>query len=205
MEFEENEYRRSLWAIMIHVITWVFMCYLRRKNFSIPKALGWLTFNLFSLTFLYLNSYMLTTNTVGDPNSKIIYATLVVSDCFFSFLYVLLSDYLYPKGYFGFTVFPKIFVVISFYFYFDDRSSEILSYFVLTTLLTSLSGIHAEELLVDVYREEVGDEFNVLDYYSLLYLDVPYIAKMCYYAITDIISEYRDKLLGKKKDKKKNE
>ena len=97
---------------MLHIVSWVFLCYLRRKNFSIPKALGWLTFNIFALTFLYLNSYMLTANTIGDPNSKIIYSILVVNDSFFSFIYVLLNDYIYPRGYSGFTIFPKIFIAV---------------------------------------------------------------------------------------------
>jgi hypothetical protein len=199
MEFEENEYRRSLWAIMIHLVAWMFLCQLRRKNFSIPRGLGWMTFNIFALSFLYMNSYMLSANTLGDPNSKMIYTSLVLSDALFSFFYVLLNDHLYPSGYFGFTTFPKIFFTICFYFYFDDRLLEILGIFALTTLQTSLLGLHSEELLIDVHTEEVGDDFNVLDYYTLLYLDLPYICKMCFYAILDQIGNL---VFGPIKEKK---
>ena len=203
MELEENEFRRVQWALMIHVVSWVFLCQLRRKNFSIPKYLGWMTFNLFALTFLYLNSYMLAANTFGDPNSKIIYASLVVSDCLFTFLYVVLNDYLHPSGYLGFSLFPKIFLAACFYFYFDDRFYEILGVFALTSAQTAITGLHSEELMADVYREEVRvDEFHVLDYYSLIYLDLPYIAKMCYYAFADIIIDLKQRVFKQGKEKK---
>jgi len=202
MEFEENEYRRALWGIMIHLVAWMFLCQLRRKNFSIPNLLGWMTFNIFALTFLFLNSYMLSANTLGDPNSKMIYTSLVLSDAFFTFAYVLLNDHLYPSGYLGFSTFPKIFFTVCFYFYFDDRFIEILGLFALTTLQTGILGLHSEELLVDVHNEDVGDDFNVLDYYTLLYLDLPYIAKMVYYAISDIITDLKAKVFGVSKEKK---
>ena len=121
MEFEDNEYRRTLWATIIHLVAWVFLCYLRRKHFTIPPILGFLTFNIFALSYFYLQSYMLSANTLGDPNSKIIYQSFVLADCFFGFLYVALSDYIFPSGHFWFCVFPKCFFALSFYFFFDDR------------------------------------------------------------------------------------
>ena len=78
-------------------------------------------------------------------------------------------------------------------------------YYALTSILTGLTGIHAEELLVNVHNEEVGDDFNVLDYYSLLYLDLLYISKMCYYAISDWFTEIFHRLFGSSIDKKKKE
>ena len=53
MEFEDNEYRRALWAGMLHMISWVFLCYMRRKYFAIPRLLGYLTFNIFVISYLY--------------------------------------------------------------------------------------------------------------------------------------------------------
>jgi hypothetical protein len=202
MEFEVNEMRRILWAIMIHTVAWVFLCNLRRKKFSIPKFIGWMTFNIFAVTFLFLNSYMLAANTIGDANSKMIYTSMVVSDAFFCFVYVLLNDYIHPSGYFGFSTFPKIFLLVCLYFYFDDRFNEILGFFALTTLQTGLLGLHSEEFLVDVNREEVGDDFNILDYYTLTYLDYLYISKMCYYAIVDILTDIKSKIIGAPKVKK---
>ncbi len=69
---------------------------------------------------------MLTANTWGDPNSKVIFQTLVVSDCFFSFLYVSLNHYIFPSGHWAFCFFPKLFFLICFYFWFDDRLLYIL-------------------------------------------------------------------------------
>ena len=121
MEFEENEYRRALWGCIFHIVSWVFLCYLRRKYFVIPRTLGFMTFNIFSISYFYCQCYSLCANTVSEPNTKMIYATLVLSDCFFGWLYVALSDFIYPYGYNGFCMFPKFFFAICFYFYFDDR------------------------------------------------------------------------------------
>ena len=54
MELEDNENKRTLWALMIHIITWCYLCYLRRKHFAIPRLLGFMIMNIFVLTFLYL-------------------------------------------------------------------------------------------------------------------------------------------------------
>lgn len=135
MEFEENEFRYALWAMLFHVISWAYLCYLREKEFTMPKPIGYLTFNILFLSHIYLASYMLTANTVGDVYSKVILSLLFLSDALFGFLYVLLNHYIYPAGYFGFTFFPKIFFVISLYFYFDNRIAEILSYWALTSVL----------------------------------------------------------------------
>lgn len=44
-----------------------------------------------------------------------------MSDAFFAFGYLVLSEYIYPSGFFGFTTFPKFFFAVCFYFWFDDR------------------------------------------------------------------------------------
>lgn len=46
------------------------------------------------------------------------------------------------------------------------------------------------------------DEFHVLDYYSLTYLDLPYIAKMCYYAFADILIDLKQRVFRQGKEKK---
>jgi hypothetical protein len=153
MEFEENEYRRALYAILIHVVAWVFLCYMRRKHFSIPSTLGMLTFNLFAVTMFYLQSYSLAANTIGDPNTKVIWQTMVVSDCFFGWLYCVLGDYLFPSGHFWFCTFPKFFFAVCFYFFFDDRGWQILYQYLGTSALTLLSGLAYEELLGDCYHD----------------------------------------------------
>ena len=126
---------------------------------------------------------MLTANTFGgDPNTKTIFTAFQVSDSFFFFAYVFLNDYVYPQGVFGFTAFPKVFFAISFYFYFDDRLTEIFYLFIVTTLTSYLTGTVSEELMADCYHEDIT-EFHTIDYYALMYLDIPYIAKKCYGAI----------------------
>jgi hypothetical protein len=101
---------------------------------------------------------------------------LTLSDAFFSFLYISLSDYIYPTGHFGFCIFPKFFFVVSFYFYFNDRLWQIAAAYIWTGLINYLQGIVAEELLADCYHEEIV-EFWTLDFFSLMYLDLPYIAR----------------------------
>jgi hypothetical protein len=124
------------------MLSWVFLAYLRRKHFAIPKLLGYLTFNIFALSYFYTQSYSLSANTQGDPNSKIIYSTLAFGDAFFSFVYLLLSDYIYPSGLLGFATFPKFFFALSFYFWFDDRAVLVLSFFLLTTVTLYLQTVH---------------------------------------------------------------
>lgn len=103
------------------MVAWSFLCYLRRKNFTIPPWLGLLTFNIFALTHCYLVCYALAANTSDDPNTKVLYYSFVLSDSLFGFLYAALSDYLFPSGLFWFSAVPKVFFAVSFYFYFDDR------------------------------------------------------------------------------------
>jgi hypothetical protein len=144
-----------------------------------------MTFNVFALTYLYTQSYSMTANTLGDPNSKIIYACFALSDAFFSFAYVSLSDYIYPWGHFGFCLFPKIFFAVSLYFFFDDRGTQIISFFLLTSGLAFLQGVVGEELLVDCHHEAIS-EFGLLDYFTLLYLDAPYLARKCVLSLSDM-------------------
>ena len=104
-------------------------------------------------------------------------------------------------------MFPKFFFLISLYFHYDDRLYEILAMYALSSLQTAVTGMVAEELLLDVDREEVN-EFGVLDYYTLIFLDLPYGARMCYYAIKDRISEFKNRLFAPKirrQEKDKNE
>jgi hypothetical protein len=205
MELEENENKRTLWAFMIHVLTWCYLCYLRRKYFAIPKLLGFMIFNLFALTLFYLSSYSLGANGFyGDPNSRLIHQTFLISDAFFMFMYVLLQDYLYSlSGNLPFTMFPKFFFMISLYFLFDDRLGEIFAMYLLTSLQTTVTAMTCEELLLDVHREEVS-EFGVLDYYAMGFLDVPYSIKMCYYGVKDRVAEVKERMFvpkGARKDK----
>lgn len=59
----------------------------------------------------------------------------------------------------------------------------------------------AEELLGDCYHEKIT-EFRVLDYFSLLYLDLPYIARKVYEGIQDNIALYKERRAAASKDKK---
>ena len=122
------------------------------------------------------------------------------------FFYILLQDYIYSlSGIVPFTMFPKIFFMICLYFYYDDRLNEILVMYGLSSLQTTITGMVAEELLLDVHRENVS-EFGILDYYTLIFLDVPYGIRMCYYAIKERIMDFKERLFGSKiqgeKDKK---
>jgi hypothetical protein len=173
------------------------LCYLRRKNFAIPTTLGALTLNIFTISYLYTQSYALCANTLGDPNSKIIYATYSVSDAFFAFLYTLLSDYLYPWGFFGFSAFPKAFFAISFYFFFDDRLNQILYLYLLTNVLSYIQGIVCQELLLDCLDEEIT-EFGALDHYILMYLDAPYIVKKMWQGALIQVDEWKQWLFTPK-------
>lgn len=210
MELEENENKTTLWAFMIHLLSWCYLCYMRRKHFSIPIVLGFMIFNIFALTLFYLQSYCLSaTSFYGDPNSKLIYQVFMVSDAFFMFAYVLLQDYLYSlSGNLPFTMFPKFFFMVSLYFLFDDRLKEIIALYLLTSLQTTVTAMTAEELLLDVLKEEVT-EFGTLDYYTMAFLDVPYSIRMCYYGIKDRITELKDRMFVAKRvggdDKKKAE
>ncbi len=95
-----------------------------------------MVFNLFAVTLFYLQSYSLGANGFyGDPNSRMIHQTFLISDAFFMFMYVLLQDYLYSlSGNLPFTMFPKFFFAISLYFLFDDRPGEIAAMYFLTSL-----------------------------------------------------------------------
>jgi hypothetical protein len=148
MEFEESEMRRTQYAIFIHLLTWAYLCYLRRKHFAIPKFLGFMVLNLFTLSLIYGQSYNLSANTLGDPNSKAIYASFLLSDCLFGFVYVLLKDYIYTSGFFAFSVFPKFFFAVSFNIFFDDRAALIWTFYLVTSLLSFFAGLTAEELLI---------------------------------------------------------
>jgi len=133
----------------------------------------------------------------------------MVSDAFFMFAYVLLQDYLYSlSGNLPFTMFPKFFFMVSLYFLFDDRLKEIIALYLLTSLQTTVTAMTAEELLLDVHKEEVT-EFGTLDYYTMAFLDVPYSIRMCYYGIKDRITELKDRMFVAKRvggdDKKKAE
>ena len=135
-----------------------------------------MTFNAFVLSFFYLQCYSMSSNTLGDPNSKIIYSCFTLSDAFFSWMYTALNDYIHPSGYLGFCLFPKTFFLLCFYFHFDDRLFEIFSIFLVTSIINYLNGVVAEELLGDCFHEEIT-EFHTLDYYVLLFLDIPYMAR----------------------------
>lgn len=179
MEFEENEYRRALWAGIIHVMTWVFLCYMRRKYFAVPRLLGMLTFNIFTLSYLYTQAYALCANTLGDPNTKIIWSCFALSDAFFAFAYATLNDYMNPVGFSSFCAFPKFFFALSFYLFFNDRFNLIVQLYLLTSISTYLHGVQCQELLLDCLDEEIT-EFGALDHYTLMYLDLPYIIrKIC--------------------------
>ncbi len=112
-----------------------------------------------------------------------------------------MNDHLYPSGYTGFTVFPKVFWGICFYFLFDDRPQEIILMFLVTSIQAWLTALHSEELLIEVYREEIKDDFHAIDYYTLIYLDLPYICKMLYYALSDLVGDLTSYLLGPRKAK----
>ncbi len=138
-----------------------------------------------------------------------IYQTFLISDAFFTFAYVLLQDYLYSlSGNLPFTMFPKFFFLISLYFLFDDRLGEIVALYFVTTLQTTVTAMTAEELLLDVHREEIT-EFGILDYYTMTYLDVPYSIRMCYYGVKDRIAEVKQRVFEPKirsgDDKQKDE
>lgn len=200
MELEQNEYKRALSGVFLHMFTWFLLCYMRRRYFTMPKALGFLAFNIFAVTFLYLQSYMLAANSWSDPSSKIIYTLLMLSDCFFGFFYAALGNFLYSSGHFGFCTFPKIFFAVSIYFFFDDRLSQVLLAFVGTTIACYFTGLNAEELILDCHHENIV-EFWTLDYYTLLYLDIPYIAKKCWYGVQDIMADTKERVFGSGKSK----
>ena len=110
------------------------------------------------------------------------------------FIYVLLQDYLYSlSGNLAFTMFPKFFFMISLYFLFDDRIGEIMVMYLLTSLQTTVTAMTCEELLLDVHREEIN-EFGILDFYTMGFLDVPYSIRMCFYAIKDRIAEVKERM-----------
>lgn len=54
IELEENEIKRALWGLLFHIAFWIMLCHLRRKNFTMPKVLGYLCFNIFALSYFYL-------------------------------------------------------------------------------------------------------------------------------------------------------
>ena len=193
IELEDNEVKTGIWGLLIHLFAWVALCHQRRKHFMIPRGLGYMTFNAFVLTFFYLQCYSLTANTLGDPNSKIIYACFTLGDAFFAWLYTILNDYIHPSGLFGFCVFPKTFFAVAFYFQFDDRPQQILSLYFITSVINYLNGVSAEELLGDCYHEEIT-EFHTLDCYTLLYLDIPYLAFKCFDGIRARIRQFLDRL-----------
>jgi hypothetical protein len=95
-----------------------------------------MTFNLFALTLFYLSAYTLSANSFfGDPSTKLIYQGMLLSDAFFMFFYVLLQDYIYSlSGNLPFTMFPKFFFLICYYFYYDDRFTQILTLYLLSSL-----------------------------------------------------------------------
>lgn len=100
-------------------------------------------------------------------------------------------------------MFPKFFFMISLYFLFDDRLGEIVAMYFLTTLQTTITAMTGEELLLDVHREEIS-EFGILDYYTMVYLDVPYSIRMCFHAVKDRVAEVKERMFVPK-NKQKNE
>ena len=114
---------RMILSLLVHVISWILLVTMRDKHFTIPKMKGFLILNLFILTFIYLQLTILVTS---GPFRLIIFTFFALSDSFFGLLYATLNDYLYPSGFFFFCTFPKIFLVIGLYFYYDDRLAFIL-------------------------------------------------------------------------------
>jgi hypothetical protein len=77
-------------------------------------------------------------------------------------------------GLFGFCTFPKVFLTVSLYFYYDDRLAYIMQVAIISTIMVIALGVLAEELLLDAYRDKI-EEFSFIDYYIFLYLDLKYI------------------------------
>lgn len=72
--------------------------------------------------------------------------------------------------------------------------------FVGTTIACYFTGLNAEELILDCHHENIV-EFWTLDYYTLLYLDIPYIAKKCWYGVQDIMADTKERVFGSGKSK----
>lgn len=122
-----------------------------------------------------------------------IYLGLIFGDYLFGWMYVTLSDYIYPTGYFGFCLFPKIFFAVSYYFYFDDKMIQVLMMFALTCITCFINALAAEGLLIQCEADEIV-EFSMLDFYTLLYLDVPYILLQSYHGICTLLEGFSVKL-----------
>ena len=95
-------------------------------------------------------------------------------------------------------MFPKFFFAISFYFFFDDRSMQILQFYITTSIISYLQGVLANELLADCEYEEIT-EFHTLDYYTLLYLDIFYIAHKCFDGVKFVVESLRERMFSVKK------
>jgi hypothetical protein len=170
MDLERNEFRTVL-ALIIHIACWVLLVQLRRKHFSIPRVQGYLVLNLFFLSYFYLSTIIVL---YQGTSTLLILTHLTITDLVFGVIYTSLSDYLHVSGYLGFSLVPKFFMALCLYFYYDDRLDLIIQYSFYTLVINAVTALATEELLVDCYNEEIT-EFAVIDYFVLMYMDIPYI------------------------------
>ncbi len=95
-----------------------------------------------------------------------------VNDTFFGYIYTFFGSYFHPSGYFAFSTFPKFFLTLACYFLYDDRLTEILGYVALTSLIHAFNGFAFEDYMLACHFENIN-EFNTIDFYILMYLDLP--------------------------------
>ena len=98
----------------------------------------------------------------------------------------MFNNYIYPSGFYGFAVVPKVVFTVGFYFYYNDRLYQILYYAFLTIFSHLVQGLAAEELLCDSHNENIT-EFGAIDYYVILNMDLLYIYQRAFMNAKDHI------------------
>lgn len=138
----------------------------------------------------------------------IFFLMLSISDTFFGYVYIFFGSYFHPSGFFGFAGFPKIFLTLAIYFLYDDRLFEILGYSALTLAIHTFSGLAFEDFLLACHFEKIN-EFSTIDFYILMYLDMPVVFIKGAHNFKEYSLEFYDKLfkpkwLSSDADKTKN-
>ncbi|CDW72932.1 UNKNOWN [Stylonychia lemnae] len=198
MDLENNESRTVL-AAFLNPLMWISLVHQRNKHFKIPSILGYLILNIFFMSHVYLQSVIVMHQ---GPVPVFFFLFLYLGDQVFTYFYLLLQDYIYPVGVFGFCAAPKVTFTLGFYFYYDDQLDVIMLNSILTTIICVVQGLAMEELLRDCYDEKI-DNFGVIDYYVLIYLDIKYILKKAYLNGIDHVLDFKDWIYSKKRVQKR--
>ena len=173
----ENKTHLFVLSMIINFSSQIFLVTVRKNKFTTPRLMGYMVFNIFVMSHVYLQGTVVINQ---GPRFILIYIMMLVSDSFFTLIYITFNHYIFPSGVFGFTIVPKVFLCLALYFQYDDTLSFILKSGFVTTILAFSQGTICEELMLDAHRDEIT-EFSVLDYYVILYLDLTYIVPKLYY------------------------